>query len=140
MAFPDDLASLYVTQGVGTLGNVSGSGNIFTSSKAILPSGNGPYLAIIETGGRTPARIQNKSSATLRFVTAQVCVIAVSEPAAVAMINSAFVVSDGVYNTVINGTSYLSITALQEPQDKGLDRGASSRIQLIFNLLAQFAP
>ena len=46
MPFLDEIKDRLVAQGVGTYGS-----NIFLGSKAVIPTGDGPYLSIIETGG-----------------------------------------------------------------------------------------
>lgn len=50
----EELVKILTDAGVGTYGN-----NIFDTSKADIPDGNGPYLSIIETGGTSPERTQN---------------------------------------------------------------------------------
>ncbi len=133
MTFVQDIAAYLVAQGVGTLG-----ANIFYSSASIVPvNGVGPYLTITETGGMAPTRVQNKSSALTRRPTAQILVRATTYVAALTMVQAAFTALDGVFNTIINGTSYKSITARQEPTDMGLD---PSRIELVFNINAELQP
>lgn len=53
--FLEEIASVLVDAGVGTLGV-----NIFATSDATIPSGNGPYLSIIETPGAPPLHIHNQ--------------------------------------------------------------------------------
>lgn len=133
MSFLDDVAARLVAQGVGTLGT-----NIFLSSKAVVPTGNGPYLSLIETGGTGPTRVHNKAGASTLRPTAQVLTRAVSYPAARAMAKAAYDALDGVWNTTLSGTFYQKITARQEPTDIGLD--GAGRVMVVFNVDAQKQP
>lgn len=129
-----DLAARLVAQGVGSL-NV----NIFISSKAIIPAGAGPYLTLADTGGSGPTRIQNQASAATQRPTAQILVRALSYSAAMVMARAAYVALDGVFNTTLSGTFYLSLTARQEPTDTGVPDGAG-RVLIVFNIDAEMIP
>ncbi len=127
MSLLDDLAARLVAQGVGTLGT-----NIFIASKAVIPTGAGPYLSLGGTGGVAPTRIQNKTTPNTRRPTVQVLVRASTTQAAMTMAEAAYAALDGVFNTTLSGVFYLNIKARQDITDMGLD--ASGRIQLVFNL------
>ena len=127
MSVLDDIAARLVAQGVGTSGT-----NIFASSKAVIPTGAGPYLSLGGTGGVAPTRVQNKVTPNTRRPTVQVLVRASTWAAAYAMAEAAFAALDGIFNTTLSGVFYLSIRARQDITDMGLD--ASGRIQLVFNL------
>lgn len=133
MAFLDDLAARLVSRGVGVIGT-----SIFMSSKAQIPSGAGPYLSIAETGGSGPTRIQNKVTPATQRPTAQIAVRASSYPVARTMAKAAYDALDGIYNTTLSSTMYLSVTARQEPTDLGLDD--IGRAMLVFNIDAEKAP
>lgn len=131
--FLDDIAARLVGQGVGTIGS-----NIILGSKGKVPQGAGPLLSLIETGGFAPTRIHNIPGANTQRPSAQICVRAQSYLAARTMAKSAYLALDGVFNTVINGVLYHSITAVQEPTDIGLD--TLERPMIVFNINAEKAP
>lgn len=125
--FLDEIGARLVTEGVGTSGTT-----IFLSSKAVIPPGVGPYLTVIETGGSGPTRRQNLSSAATHRPTAQIVVRAMSYPAARTMAQAAYDALDGIWNEVLSGTQYISVTARQEPTDIGLD--GAGRAMVVFNV------
>ena len=142
MSVLDDIATLLVNAGVGTIasGNPPPAFSIFVSSAAPIPVGMGPYLTLNITGGVAPTRVQNSRPPNTVRPTVQVLVragrIAGTQeawPAAYAMALAAYVALDGIFNTSINGVFYLSITARQEVTDMGLD-ATGLRVQLVFNL------
>ena len=53
--FLEELVSILVTASVGVYNT-----NIFTTSRAIIPNDDGPYVIIIETGGTFPERTHNE--------------------------------------------------------------------------------
>jgi hypothetical protein len=67
--FVEELAKVLATAGVGTY-NV----NIFGTSKAAIPTGDGPYLSIIPTGGPGPVRIHNQPAPAYPRPTAMIVV------------------------------------------------------------------
>lgn len=131
--FLDDIAARLVTAGVGTLGT-----DLFLSSAAIVPAGNGPYISIQETGGSAPTRVQNQAGAKTQRPTAQLLIRASTFPTARTKAKSAYDALDGQFNVTLNGIYYLSITARQEPTDLGLD--GSGRPQVVFNIDAEKSP
>lgn len=133
MPFLDELAARLVAQGVGALGS-----NIMLGSRAVIPPGEGPFLTIIETGGSAPTRVHNKSGANTQRPTAQITVRAMKYPVALTMARAAYNALDGVFNTVLSGTFYQSITARQEPTDIGLDD--PGRVMLVFNIEVEKQP
>lgn len=141
MSFIDDMAVRLVTKGVGVIGTT-----IFESSDAAIPTGPGPFLTLSETGGVAPTKVQNKTTAATQRPTLQVLVRAgriagVQEayPAARAMAKAAYDAFDGIYNTVINGTFYISVGPRQEPTDMGKD-ATGVRVQVVFNIEAEKQP
>ena len=125
--FLDEIAARLAAQSVGTVGS-----NIFLGSKALIPSGDGPYLTLTETGGSAPTRIHNKAAANTQRPTAQIAVRAKSYIIARAMAKTAYDALDGVFNTSLSGVFYQSITARQEPTDIGLDE--LKRPLVVFNI------
>lgn len=130
MPFLDEVAARLVDQGVGVLGT-----DIFLTSRAVLPTGEGPYLTVTETGGSGPTRTQNQAGAATQRPTAQVMVRAKTYPVARTMAAAAYTALDGVFNTLLSSTFYLSMTARQEPTDIGLDE--AGRAMVAFNLEAE---
>lgn len=138
--FLDDIASVLVSAGVGTLGV-----DIFKSSSAKIPPGEGPYITLTETGGVAiggfrgeGGRVHNKTSPATVRPGAQILVRAKSYTAARSKIAAAHIALDGVWNTQINGKTYLSITARQEPTDAGVDE--AGRAVVVFNIDCEKEP
>lgn len=137
MPFLDEIANRLVAQGVGVKGSQLPNG-IFLGSGAEIPVGDGPYLSLIETGGSAPRRIHNVPGAHTQRPTAQITARAKSYSTARAMLKAAYDALDGVFNTTLSGTFYLSITARQEPTDVGLDE--LGRRMLVFNIEVEKQP
>ena len=133
MSFIDDIASRLVAQGAGVI-NVS----IFRGSTALIPTGDGPYISITETGGTAPTRVHNMKIASTQRPTAQIVTRAKTYQVARSQARLAYLALDGVFNMVINGILYHQITARQEPTDIGKDE--SGRAMVAFNIDAQKQP
>lgn len=133
MSFLDDIAAKLVADGIGVIGTT-----LFTSSKAVIPIGDGPYITLMETGGVAPTRVQNRTSAATVRPSVQVVARAKSYQVARAKAKAAYDSLDGLFNTTLNGTWYVKITARQEPTDTGLDEAGRPRVT--FNLDAEKAP
>lgn len=138
--FLDEIAARLVAQNVGVLGT-----NIFLSSAAKLPAGDGPYLTLTETGGAAVGgfrgeggRIQNAAGRHVQSPGAQVAVRAKTYQAARTMSKAAYLALDGVWNTTLSSVFYVSITARQEPTDLGLDE--NGRVVIVFNIDAVKQP
>lgn len=150
MSLLDDLAFRLVSQGVGKLATSSDSAqapalSIFKGSASPIPAGAGPFLTLAETGGPAPTRVQNKTTPNTRRPTVQVLVRAgripgVQEayPAARAMSDAAYLALDGIFNTTLNGTFYIKVTARQDPTDMGMD-ATGGRALVVFNLDIEFS-
>ena len=134
MAFLDDLASKLIADGVGVLNT-----SLFLSSRTPIPTGAGPYITLMETGGLAPLRVQNRTSAAILRPSAQIVVRATSYPVARMKAQAAYTSLDGVFNTTLNGVFYLKITARQEPTDTGLDE-SGGRVRVTFNVDAEKYP
>lgn len=133
MSFLDEIAARLVAQGVGVINT-----SIFTGGFASVPSGPGPFISIIETGGFGPTRIQNIPGAATQRPSAQVVVRAADYPTARAKAKLAYLALDGVFNTSVGGTVYQSIVAKQEPYDLGLDD--LKRPRVAFNIDTEKQP
>lgn len=138
--FLDEIAAKLVAAHVGVIGT-----NIFLSSSAKIPAGDGPYLTLIETGGSAPGgykerlgRVHNKAAAETQSPTAQIAVRAKSYVVARTMAKAAYFALDGTWNQTLSGVFYLSITARQEPTDIGLDD--AGRVMIVFNIDAEKEP
>lgn len=131
--FLDEIGARLQAQGVGTVGS-----DIIKGSRGVIPTGDGPYISLTETGGMAPGRVHNELRAHTRRPTAQIAVRAKSYAVARAKAEEAFVALDGIYNTTLSGVFYQSITARQEPTDVGLD--AKERPLIVFNIEAEKEP
>lgn len=132
--FIDEISARLVTQGVGVEGV-----NLFTSSKASIPSGDGPYMTLLETGG-SGASLTHNDTAT-EHPTAQILARASTYPAARAMCAAAYMAlggPNGLFNISLSGVFYLSIKARQNPTDMGLDE--ETRATVVFNIECEKQP
>lgn len=130
--FLDDLLELFRTQGIGTPNS-----NMFASSKASIPTGNGPYLSVTETGGSGQEGTHNDSRVGKNGYeqpNAQIICRAVNYNAAKTMAVKAHaaIVKVGSKSQMVNGTWWRSAKALQQPFDLGSD--AQGRPQVVFNI------
>lgn len=134
MSFLNEIATKLVSSGVGVINT-----SIFISSKANIPTGAGPYLSIIETGGSGSAKTQN-DTATQR-PTALLLARGADYPNTRALLKAAYDAlggANGLYNVTLSGTFYLSITIRQELTDIGTDSAA--RAMVSFNIDAEKQP
>lgn len=106
---------------------------MFVSTRAVIPTGAGPYLLLTETGGAAPLRTHNSvATPAYQRPSAQILVTGGTYAAALTMVRAAYDALAGVRNTTISGTFYQEISPTQEPMDLGPD--ASGRVQLAFNV------
>jgi hypothetical protein len=134
MPFLDEIANRLVAQGAGTV-----SADIFKGSKAVIPSGDGPYLSVIETGGTR--RLASHNGTAVTRPSAQLLCRAKSYQAARARLSLAFAAlggAEGLHNVTLDGTFYQSIVPRQEPTDIGLDTEA--RPMIVFNIDVEKEP
>ena len=94
--FAQEILSLLVAAGVGTLGT-----NLFLSSAVTLPTGDGPYLSVIETPGREADYIHNMMEPAYEYPAAQIVVRAKSRGPAFAMATAAYNALKGVVNQTV---------------------------------------
>lgn len=124
----DEIADRLVAQGVGVKGS-----NIFLGSNANIPSGDGPYLSLTETGGTGSRRTHNGTA--VAQPTVQLLCRARSYSVARTMLRNAFLAlggDQGLHQVTLGATAYLSITPRQQPTDIGLD--GQTRPMIVFNI------
>lgn len=129
----DEIAAYLVAQGLGTYG-----ANIIAGARGEVPTGDGPYLSLTETGGTAPTRVQNKAGASTTRPTVQIAVRAKSYAVARAKCKAAYDALDGLFNATLSGTFYQKITARQEPTGIGLD--GKGRPVIVFNVEVEKDP
>jgi hypothetical protein len=132
MAFHTDVAALLTAAGLGAVGST-----ITIGRNATIPTGDGPYFAIVETGGVAPTRVHNAGRATSRPM-AQIVTRAKNTHVARSKAFEAFNALDGKFNVTVAGTFYLHLMARQEPTDMGPDD--LGRAQYSFNIEAERQP
>jgi hypothetical protein len=121
--------------------------NMFRSSAKVVPSGAGPFLSIIETGGTTPDNTHNSVIVpAYQKPGAQIVVRADAYPVAFAMARAAYNSLVKIRNEYIGsgelsatGTWYRKIRPLQEPFDLGLSAD-DKRVRVAFNVLGDKRP
>ncbi len=121
--------------------------NMFVGTFKVVPSGPGPFLSIIETGGTSPDNTHNAViKPAYQRPGAQIVCRADTAPAAYAMARAAYnslvkttnlYIGSGILNPT--GTWYRKIRPLQEPFDIGLD-ATGNRVRYAFNVLADKRP
>ena len=140
--FADDLITLLTAAGIGTAG-----ATLFATSKAVIPTGAGPYLSIRETGGSGPEFTHNEAMPAMYKPAAQLVaragddfdrVIVGAYAAAEDMARRAYDALVVVGNVTVGTTYYLSLTPMQEPFDLGPDN--IGRAQVAFNVMAVRRP
>lgn len=132
--FIDEIVARLVGAGVGASGT-----SIFAGSKATIPSGDGPYLTVTETGGSGSSKTHNNTAT--EHPTMQIMSRATTYPAARAQCAAAYAAlggANGLYNVTLSGVFYLSIKARQTLTDIGTD--AIGRPQIAFNIEVEKQP
>lgn len=140
--YADDLVVL-ISQGTGL--GTPGT-DLFTSTHAKIPTGDGPYTSVIEYGGSNPINMhQSRTTPGYEVPMAQVLVRAKTKAAAQAKARAvyAWLAKDPRtgrprQNTSINGTYYVWLRCRQQPMDLG-DDGAG-RVKYGFNIGAMKRP
>jgi hypothetical protein len=135
VGYAEDLVAIATLRGLG-VENVS----LFCSSSARIPTGDGPYTVIVETGGLDPERTHNSVAvpAYLR-PSAELITHARAEPVAKATARALQLALGGVRNYLVSGGRYYrEITAEGDLHDLGQDD--AKRHQYGFNLRAVKRP
>ena len=129
MAFDRDLASLIVAQGFASEIGV----DLFLSRNAKLPTGDGPYVSLVELPGHG---VKNTHSSTYPNVMAQLTIRALKNTTARTLAFQAFAYFNSVDNATVNGTFYQWIRSVQAPYELPADD--ASRARWAFNVEAMF--
>jgi hypothetical protein len=128
MAVADDMGVFLAENGQGALGSV-----IFTSTKAVIPGGAGPYCVIIEYPGMPDDPTQDTD---IGYEQPMVQITwRGRDPGATlakARESRALIATIGAQD--INGTWYTYAIPRQPPSDAGTDPGNSDRIMYRFNV------
>lgn len=134
MPFMEDVGSLMVANNFGTVGT-----SIFYSTRAKIPSGAGPYVSLIETGGLIAERVHNRPDRpAYTHPGLQIIVRAMDY---IVARNRAMQVRNllaSVKNEMVDGTWYIEMDVQQEPFDGGSDE--LGRPKVIFNVIANKRP
>ncbi|CAB4190570.1 hypothetical protein UFOVP1196_72 [uncultured Caudovirales phage] len=131
MGLLESLAAKLQTDGVGTYGT-----NIFVSSKATIPSGAGPYMTLIETGGIAPIRTQSDGSfPAYQRPQIQVMARATSYAAAKTMVENAYASLVALQGATVGLDVIIQMTPIQEPFDLGVDEANRARVVVNFAVL-----
>lgn len=125
--FSEEIKAYLVAQGMPVA-------SIFRGSKAVIPTGAGPYLHLRDTGGAGPERTHNATTtAAYQRPNMQLVAIATDSSVAEAFARQAYDALIRVRNQSLSGTYYRELIMLQEPADAlGVD--ALSRAQFSFNI------
>ncbi len=128
MAFLDDLGTLLVLSGVGTL---YPGGNIVLGE---LPSDPAEVLSLVETPGIGGEKVMEDPGTSYEFPRAQLTARGADYPSGRALIGSAWTALNGIVNTPIGGSQYLKVEPLQSPFF--LKRDENDRYIFAFNVEA----
>ncbi len=127
----DDIVTILQTASVGTDGV-----NIFQTSKASIPPGDGPYLSVKESGGSGPEGTHNSEFIGMPGYVrpnAQFIVRALDYDVAMTMARAAWFAMRRTKNQFVNGVWWKHVICLQEPNDlMGIDD--LGRAQVSFNV------
>ncbi len=102
--FDEEIATLLIASSAATAWGT----DLFGRSKQNLPTGDGPYVSIMLTGGPSPLRTHNEGRAgrvAYRRLTAQIVARAASSTAAYTTAAAAFTALAPVRNTTVAPTS-----------------------------------
>lgn len=130
MSFIDDMGVLFLAKG-----HVIAEGtDLFFSTKARIPDGAGPYVSLIDTGGLSTVRTQNRAkTSAYERPGAQILVRCTNYLTARNKAYELFYDVISVKNEVLNNVWYLEIRPQQNPFDAGVDQ--QNRAIVIFNVI-----
>jgi hypothetical protein len=122
----DAIAARLVSMGVGVLATT-----LFTSASSTIPSGNGPYIRLVATGGPSPEGNHNEGPVAIRRPTFQ-CTVHAKDPRAAQ--TRAFAAYNALIGTnlTLNGMKFLSVVPRQEPYELPMDETGHAR--WVFNV------
>ncbi len=95
--FLEEIVAVLVAAGVGTFNT-----NIFASSSAAIPSGNGPYLTVVHNGGAEGRRTHNSAVPAYQKPTAKISARASTYASARTMAEAAYGALAVVRNSAVN--------------------------------------
>lgn len=95
--FQQELVAILLTAGVHTAFNT----DLFASSKAVLPSGPGPFTNIVATGGITGIRRHNRVGSSIDQPTAQIVTHALDPVAAEGKSREAYAALMAIVNQTV---------------------------------------
>jgi hypothetical protein len=131
-----DLIYLIQTANLGTEGI-----DIFKGAKAVIPTGDGPYISLIVTPGLTPEGTHNLTSVPAYVrPSAQVVVRAKQSDVAEARARALWELLYPVRDRLVNGTWWRSVTLVQEPFDLGLDDVGRPRWAFNMSVVKRLSP
>jgi hypothetical protein len=126
--FLDDLITKLTSAGLGVYGT-----SLFKGSKAVLPTGSGPLISVISTGGLEDEGTHNLSSETIAYERPSAQVICRATDAVDAEAASiAAAVALTFTNEFINGTWWRLCKPAQPPFE--LPPDAQNRVRYVFNV------
>jgi len=96
-AFEEEIAARIIAQ---TAATAIGT-DIFIGPLAVIPTGDGPYTEIIDTGGESPEYIHNTDDASYERLSMQIVVRAKSYTVARTRAQAVWRALDGVRNTTL---------------------------------------
>lgn len=126
--FSEEATYLLVNGGVGVANT-----NIFVSSKASIPAGDGPFMSLIVGGGTVEPTHNQRTLPAYVHVPLQLFVRGSSYPACYTMLMMALAVLYPIQNRLVLGVWWRSVTPLQaEPIDLGQDDSGRFNASLNF--------
>lgn len=128
--FHQDVMAQLVLQSVGVIGT-----SIFSGLRAVIPpTGDGPFITVVPTGGLSPVKVHNDGGA-VRYERPGAQIIVRAKSFDVAM-TRAYAARNALSfaNADLNGTFYLGMCPAQEPYDIG--PGDDGRARVVFNVHA----
>lgn len=135
MSLLNEVAARLVAQGVGAINTV-----LFLGAKAIIPTGDGPYITLSATGGMQAAGTQNDTATERPSV--QLLARATSYPIAEAKLTDAYNAlggANGLHNLLLSGVWYVSVKARQPVTDM-MQQDEQGRAMLVFNIDVEKSP
>jgi Bacteriophage minor capsid protein len=134
VGFVEDIASVLTSASIGTVGT-----NIFYTTRATIPSDDGPYISLIETAGFPDFWIQNdKTRPAFERPGAQIIVRAARYTVARDKAIAVHYEIRKVINRFVGQNWYRWIKPLQLPFDDGTDKENRARIK--FNAICDRSP
>lgn len=112
------------------------SATVFGSSLAIPPTGDGPFLSVVETPGPAPEGTHTDGPTAYRRPSFQVTARAKSYVTARALAHEAYTALT-VSNLTLSSIDFLSLRPQQEPFE--LPPDGANRARVAFNVLASHA-